>query len=109
MLKKCFALCDSLITEGGGLCSEHLRKIAMSNECRILFAHFTNECVQECSEDLSTALTLLDVVYESSWEALHTGSWKDVSQVWRDSFSLVSLILAYLQVSEFKIPCIYTD
>lgn len=40
----------------------------------------------------------VDQVLELTWEALHTGPWRDVNVAWRDTYSLAALLRAAAQV-----------
>ena len=47
------------------------------------------------SEDLE--LSRIEVLSETCWEKLHSGSWADVAVVWRDAFAGMKLVSFWLQ------------
>lgn len=104
-------LLDALRGIGGALCATHLEAAvnATSLPTQPILAA---DCVPQNpfsqllklppQQDMASWQRSVRVAQELSWEAVHTGPWRDVHVAWRDSYSVCGLLMAAQQVK--RIP-----
>ena len=100
-------LLDALRGIGGAHCAAHLRAAvnATSLPTQPLLAAdgvsqnpFSQLLKLPPQQDLASWQRSVRVAQELSWEAVHTGPWRDVHVAWRDSYSVCGLLMAAQQV-----------
>ena len=100
-------LLDALHVIGGAHCATHLEAAVNATSLPtqpILAADgvsqspFSQLLQLPPQQDMASWQRSVRVAQELSWEAVHTGPWRDVHVAWRDSYSVCGLLMAAQQV-----------
>ena len=100
-------LLDTLRGIGGAHCATHLEvavnatslsKQALLATGAVLQNPFSQLLELPPHQDTQSWQRHVRIAQELSWEAVHTGPWRDVHVAWRDSYSVCGLLMGSQQV-----------